>query len=158
MCRHPGAILNSNHEAMRRSGQAVNPGQPRQRVLPGKQLIFLMCYNTGRKSATWTLAQKREKRTTLSSPELPISVGWAVGGEGTSLSKAGCLTVGLCSGQTGRKGPYSLLCSIFSSSVFETGVCYIAQAGLEPMTLLLQSPDCWDYRCMPTCLDCCCVI
>lgn len=42
--------------------------------------------------------------------------------------------------------------------LFETGVCYTAQAGPEPVTLLLQSPDCWDYRCMPTCLDCCCVI
>lgn len=37
-------------------------------------------------------------------------------------------------------------------------MCLVAQAGLELMTLLPQPPDCWDYRCVPTCLDCCCVI
>jgi hypothetical protein len=31
---------------------------------------------------------------------------------------------------------------------FETGCHYVAQADLELMILLSQSPKCWDYRCV----------
>jgi hypothetical protein len=34
----------------------------------------------------------------------------------------------------------------FCLFVFETGSCYVAQAGLKLVVLLLQPPECWDYR------------
>jgi hypothetical protein len=33
---------------------------------------------------------------------------------------------------------------------FETGSPYATQTGFELMTLLLWSPECWDYRCAPS--------
>jgi hypothetical protein len=36
-----------------------------------------------------------------------------------------------------------------SSSVFETGSHYVAQASLELVPFLPQSPKCWDFRRMP---------
>jgi hypothetical protein len=38
---------------------------------------------------------------------------------------------------------------LFLSS--ETGSHYVAQAGLELMILLPQTPECWDYSHMPPC-------
>jgi hypothetical protein len=32
---------------------------------------------------------------------------------------------------------------------FEIGFCYIVQAGLKPMKLLLVYPECWDYSSLP---------
>jgi hypothetical protein len=32
---------------------------------------------------------------------------------------------------------------------FETGSHCVGQAGLELMILLLWSPECWNYKCMP---------
>lgn len=93
--------------------------------------------------------EKEEKGNSTTAQSFLFRLAGLWVGEGTLLSKAVCLSrrVCLCSGQRGRKGPHTLL---FLSFFF--------LFGLEPVTLLLQSPDCWDYRCMPTCLDCCCVI
>lgn len=86
--------------------------------------------------------------------------GWLGRGQRVrrSCSETGCLSAFVVQWTEGQKRSTVRYCSSFSSSGFETGVCYVAQAGLEPMTLPLQSPDCWDNRCLPTCLDCCCVI
>jgi hypothetical protein len=37
----------------------------------------------------------------------------------------------------------------FPSSFFETGSRYVAQAGLELLIILPQSPACWDYGRIP---------
>lgn len=87
-------------------------------------------------------------------------MGWAVGWERVQGSLEDWLShrASWCSGQWGKEGTYSLLLLNFFCFVLKTGVCYVAQAGLELVTLLLQPPDCWDYRCVPTCLDCCYVV
>lgn len=45
------------------------------------QLIFLICYNTGKKgkSATWTLAQIRKTWQPWNGPDFPVSIGSGVG-------------------------------------------------------------------------------
>jgi hypothetical protein len=37
--------------------------------------------------------------------------------------------------------------------LFTQGLHYVAQAGLELM-ILPQPPECWSYRCVPSCLAC----
>lgn len=71
----------------------------------------------------------------------------------TDLLKTGCLTGLLPLVDSGVEGTHSLL--LLSFFCFKTGVTYVAQAGLELLTLLVQPPDCWDYRCVPICLDFC---
>lgn len=111
-----------------------------------------MCYNTGRKSATWTLAQIRKKGNSKTAQILLFDCLGRGLGEGHC--SAGCLT-GLLFVRTVGGKERSLLLLGFFCFVFKTGVTYVAQAGLELLTLLVQPPDCWDYRCVPTCLDFC---
>lgn len=133
---------------------AVNPGWPKQN-LTGKQLIFLKCYNTGRKSATWTLAQIRKKGNSKTAQILLFDcLGCGLGGGHCSAEDWLSHRASFCA-DSGWKGMYSLLLLGFFCFVFKTGVTYVAQAGLELLTLLVQPPDCWDYRCVPTCLDFC---
>lgn len=64
-----------------------------------------------------------------------------------------------CSGQWGGRDIQSAVAQfLLFCFVFKLGVTYGAQAGLELLALLVQPPDCWDYRCVPTCLDFCSAI
>lgn len=132
-----------------RAGQAGNPGQPRQS--PNWHITHLSNVLQYRKEVSNLDigTEKEEKGNSKTAQSFLFRLAGLWVGEGTLPSKAVCLScrVCLCGGQRGRKGPHTLL---FLSFFF--------LFGLEPVTLLLQSPDCWDYRCMPTCLDCCCVI
>lgn len=113
-----------------------------------------MCYNTGRKSATWTLAQIRKKGNSTTAQILPFD--WL----GHGLREGHCSAEdwlsprdSFCSRQWGGRDIHTVCCCSVSF-VFKTGVTYVAQAGLELLALLVQPPDCWDYRCVPRFLLC----
>lgn len=82
--------------------------------------------------------EKEEKDNSKTAQTLLVWLAGLWAGEGPSLSKTGCLTEFFCVVDRGVKKAHTVCyCSNFSPSVFEAGVCYIAQAGLEPVTLLL---------------------
>jgi hypothetical protein len=43
----------------------------------------------------------------------------------------------------------SLFCFVLFCFAFKTQSLHVAQAGLKLEILLLQAPECWDYRCAP---------